>query len=77
MEFDFSKLRGLIKEKYGSDRSFAKAMNMSTPVLSSRLCGMTPWRLAEIYLACKLLSIPETEVAVYFFTQKFDKIEQE
>lgn len=70
MVFDFSKLRGLIKEKYGSDKSFAEAMPMSRSALSCRLNGTAPWRTEEIPRACELLGITGAEISVYFFTPK-------
>jgi hypothetical protein len=68
--FDFSKLRGLIKEKFGSDKNFAEAMHMSTSALSGRLSGTVPWRTEEIPPACELLGITGAEISVYFFTPK-------
>lgn len=70
MEFDFSKLRGLIKEKFGSDAKFAQAMGLSSSGMSGRLNNKVPWRTEEIPRACDLLGIPAELVAVYFFTQK-------
>ncbi|MCI5836267.1 MAG: DUF739 family protein [Veillonellaceae bacterium] len=69
-EYDFSKLRGRIKEKYGSESSFAKAMGMTNGALSQRLNNAVEFKQSEIYLAIKLLSIPEPEISKYFFAPK-------
>ena len=37
MAFDFSKLRGKIKEVFGTQEKFAKAMGMSSVSLSAKL----------------------------------------
>lgn len=37
--FDYSKLRGKIKEVFGTQAKFAKAMGMSTVTLSAKLNG--------------------------------------
>jgi hypothetical protein len=70
MEFDFSKLRGRIKEKFGSEAKFADAMDLSTSGLSGRLNNNVPWRTEEIPRACELLDIPAADIALYFFTPK-------
>lgn len=36
-KFDYSKLRGRIKECFGTEKSFAKELGLTAPVLSSRL----------------------------------------
>lgn len=77
MIFDFSKLRGLIKEQFGSEKAFAEAMNVTTRWLSVRLNNKIQFDGDEIYSVAKLLNIPDNEIGTYFFKLKFDKIEQE
>lgn len=73
MAFDFSKLRGRIKEKFGSEKAFAYAMGMTPGRLSARLNGKKHFGGDEIVLACQLLDIPNEEIGAYFFQPKFDK----
>jgi len=73
MEFDFSKLRGRIVEKFGTCAAFAAAMGFADSALSARMNNKTPWDTLEIYSACGLLSIPCEEIPVYFFVPKFEK----
>lgn len=72
MEFDFSKLRGRIIEKFGSVSGFAKAMLMSDASASYRMNNKTPWNGTEIYRAIQpdILDIEPNEIPVYFFTPK-------
>ena len=63
----YAKLRGKIKEVFGTQDSFAKAMNINTASLSSKLNDKTQWKREEIVLACEQLDIPLEEVSVYFF----------
>lgn len=70
MAFDFNKLRGRIKEHFGSEKSFAEAMGMAPSNLSARLNGKIHWSGDEIKKACDLLKIPDEEVVAYFFTPK-------
>lgn len=66
----YRKLRGKIKEVYGTIEAFADAMGMKLPRISQRLNGAVSWKMNEIAKACELLHIPLTEVYLYFFDQK-------
>lgn len=63
----YSKLRGAIREKYGTQAAFAQAMLTSETTLSSKLTGKTEWRRPEIEKACHLLDIPMSDAHLYFF----------
>jgi hypothetical protein len=64
----YSKLRGRIREKFGTQAAFAEAMGKSTTTVSAKLRGAVDWTRQEIEDACNLLDIPATEVGSYFFT---------
>lgn len=68
--FDYSKLKGKIKEVFGTQEAFAKAMGLSGVSLSSKLNNVTQFTQVEINRACELLSIPVEYISVYFFTEK-------
>lgn len=63
----YAKLRGRIREKFGTQDAFAKAMEMHPASMSSKLTGKTEWTRAEIEKACVLLEIPLAEAHLYFF----------
>ena len=65
----FSKLLGKIKEVFGTQEKFAKAMKMSRSALCNRLNGTVDWKVEEVILACELLGIPFTEAFLYFFVK--------
>nr|DAJ67040.1 MAG TPA: Protein of unknown function (DUF739) [Caudoviricetes sp.] len=67
MSFNYSKLKGRIIEKYGTQRNFAREMNLSEKTLSSKLKNVTSWKNDDISRACDLLEIPMEEIPVYFF----------
>ena len=67
---NYAKLRGKIKEVYGIQSDFARAMRMNPATLSFKLNGNTPWKREEIELACQLLYIPLEEAYLYFFNRK-------
>ena len=66
----YSKLRGKIKEVFGTQDAFAEAMGMSTVSISHRLNGKLEWKTSEIFRACEVLGIPLEENATYFFMRK-------
>lgn len=66
----YSKLRGKIREMYGTNANFATAMSMDLSTLSLKLNNKTPWKREEIEKACGVLEIPIEDVYLYFFTKK-------
>lgn len=73
--FDFSKLRGRIKEVYGTQTAFAIAMLMNEATLSNKLNNNVEFSPKEIIRACLLLCIDLNDVKSYFFTLKVQKTE--
>ena len=69
-EFNYSKLRGKIKEIFGSEGNFAKAMGFSRATLSAKLNNTVDFSQSEIDKACSLLLIDSNSIDKYFFTQK-------
>ncbi len=70
MIFDYSKLRGRIKEKYYTQDNFAKMMGMGRVSLSQRLNNILEFTQKEIFMACELLDIPLIDIPEYFFCPK-------
>ena len=73
--FDFSKLRGRIKEIYGTQSAFAIAMLMNDATLSNKLNNNVEFSPKEIVRACLLLCIDLKKVDEYFFILKVQKTE--
>ena len=72
MAFDFSKLRGRIKEQFGSEKALAEALGWAQGRLSARLNNKIQFDSEEIVLIARLLNIPDEEIGAYFFKPKFD-----
>lgn len=70
MLYNYSKLRGAIKEKYNTQYCFANALGLSERTLSLKLCGKINWKQKEIIRACDLLKIPYEKITTYFFEEK-------
>ena len=74
MAFNYSKLRGRIIEKYGSQSDFAQAFGCSERTLSLKMTGKRPWKQTEILTAIKLLGLTEGDIQDYFFTLEVQNI---
>lgn len=71
MEFNYSKLRGKIKEVYGTQLEFAKALGIGTTTLNSRLKNETFFNQMEIRKIKELLDIKDSkEIIDIFFTEE-------
>lgn len=75
--FDYSLLRGRIRELYKSESKFAQklkesSIKMSTGGFNNKINGKTSFTGTEIYVICKLLYIPLEEMHKYFFTKKYE-----
>jgi transcriptional regulator with XRE-family HTH domain len=64
---DYSKLRGRIREKFGTQEAFARAIDLSACTVSLLLCGKLEWTAEKIRRTCDVLDIPVEEIPVYFF----------
>lgn len=67
--FDYSKLRGKIREVCGSEKEFATALEISDTTLSSIFNNKSEFRQSQIQHACTLLQIPAEEIEQYFFCE--------
>ena len=70
MAYNYSKLKGRIKEKYDTQASFSKALGISHVALNQKLSNHSQWRQQEINKAALLLDIEDIELAAYFFAKK-------
>ena len=68
--FDYSKLLGRIKECFGEQDAFAKAMCLSECSASLKLQGQREWTQDEMFRCCDALMLPYTEIPNYFFVLK-------
>ena len=75
MLFDYSKLSGLINQKYATRVNFATKIGLSEHSLSSKMNNKRQWKQVEICRACELLDINQAEIPTYFFTPEVQNIE--
>lgn len=73
--FDYSRLRGKIREKFITQAAFANSIGVSTTTVSDKLNNKKQWSQKEIDSATELLEIPKKEISTYFFTPGVQLIE--
>ena len=70
LKYNYSKLRGKIREVFNTERDFAVAMNLSKATISAKLNNAVEFSQTEIDNACSLLEIDQSDISTYFFTPK-------
>ena len=68
--FDYSKLKGRIKEKCGSQKVFAERLSVTESTMTSKLSGCAYFTQSEIMRAVEILAIEPEHISVYFFAPK-------
>ena len=71
--FNYSKLRGRIREIYQTESNFAKSLGISSVSLSGKLNNKVGFSSTEIMKSLKLLDIDVEEVGLYFFDTTLKK----
>lgn len=73
MEFDYSKLRGKIREVFSTQEQYANSMDLSETSITNKLNNNSYFTQAEIIKSIDLLKIDVNEIGAYFFTLKIEK----
>ena len=73
--YDYSKLCGKIREKFGTQGAFANALGISSTTLSYKLNNKIQWTQEEIDRAVELIGESEGKIPAYFFTKKVREVE--
>lgn len=68
--YDFSKLIGRIRDKFGKQEAFARALGTSERSLSLKLNGERYFKPDEISRSIDLLDLSLVDIPEYFFTVK-------
>lgn len=62
----FRELRGRIKAKGYTGQELAAEIGMSNAAISTKMIGLKPFTLPEVYKIMKVLEIPSNQMHVYF-----------
>lgn len=66
--FDYSKLRGLIKERSMTLTDYASSIGISMTTLYERMTNKTPFSQSEIAKTKQLFDLSPEQVDIIFFT---------
>lgn len=67
--YDYSRLRGRIKEILGTEGEFAKKINRSHNYLTKVFSGKSYFTQKDISIGAEVLSIEENDIGSFFFTK--------
>lgn len=70
IQFDYSKLKGRIVEKCGTQKAFSELLGISEGTITSKLLGHTYFSQDEIFRTLEILDIDPSKVTLYFFTAR-------
>ena len=71
--YDYSKLRGRIVEKFGSQRNFSEKIDLSERTIGLKLNNLISFNQSDIETWSTHLEITRDEIPDYFFTKKVQK----
>ena len=74
--YDYSKLLGRIKEKFGTRENLVEHITISCTSLNLRLKNKLKFNQQDITELCEVLEIEEEEIPAYFFKTKVRKTQQ-
>lgn len=70
MIYDYSKLRGKIIEKCGTQTKFQELMKLSHTSISDKLNNKIDFTQEDIEKAIEILNIKRADISIYFFNLK-------
>ncbi len=76
MMFNYNKLRGKIKEVFGTQEAFAMHVTLSNTSVSAKLNNKVEFSQKEIIRSARALNIAAADIPEYFFTPMVQEIEQ-
>lgn len=76
MSFNYNKLKGKIREVFGTQAELAIALGISKTSLNLKLNNHFEFSQNEIDKACNALGINKCDIPEYFFNLKVQKHEQ-
>ena len=73
MPYDYRKLRGRIREKFGTQAEFSRNIGLSEVSVSNKLNNVVDWGQDEMESAIVALEIHFSDIHSYFFTHLVEK----
>lgn len=69
-KFDYSKLKGRIVEKCGTQANFANKIGLSERSVTLKLNGLRPFKQTDIEKILEVLELSHDDIGTYFFKIK-------
>ena len=73
LAYDYSKIKGKIKEVCGTQHDFAQALGLSDTSLSYKLNNISSFTRDELDIAVRVLNLKKDEIWDVFFTREVEK----
>lgn len=73
MQFDYSKLLGLLKEKGMTQEDLATIIGRNKSTVNLKINGKAYFTVDEMNRICKALGIAKKDIGKYFFANKVQK----
>lgn len=73
VQFDYSRLRGKIVERYKTLKNFADETHQSVSSVNLRINGIREFKSTDIFNWANYLGIPDSEISDYFFAKNVAK----
>ena len=70
LEYDYSKLKGRIVEKYGTQRAFAEALGTTQVAVSNKMNQKSGFDTKDIERWSDLLEIDRADYSIFYFAKK-------
>ena len=70
LEYDYSKLKGRIVEKYGTQRAFAEALGTTQVAVSNKMNQKSGFDTKDIERWSDLLGIDRADYSLFYFAKK-------
>ena len=70
LAYDYSKLRGRIKEVFGTQEAFAQAIGLTERSVSLKITSKRSWKQDEIINSINVLNLTTDDIKPYFFVVK-------
>ena len=70
LTYDYSKLKGKIKEVFGTQEAFADQIGLSDRSVSLKLASQRSWKQDEIINSIDVLKLTTDDIKPYFFVVK-------
>lgn len=77
MEYDYSVLRGRIKEKFGSESALVSAIGMNRSTFSQKINNQSEFSQQDMIQIMSALDADTGLISLYFFTPKVTKTKQQ